>query len=510
MEALQKGFQTVLEQLAIWGPRIALGILLVLVGWVVAKILQKWASALGERSGLDKPFTQLAADAEMPTIPEKSRPSRVVGILVFWVVMLFVVVGFLTSMELTTVAQPLTTLLNRIGAWLPNLLGALILVVAGWLVATVVRTLTMRLMRKVGLDAWLSRTGVQSEEAAENERFASIVGIVCYSLVLLLFIPAALDVLGLHFVADTVQRSMESLAESIPGILAAVMVLGVAALIAYLVRPPITRLVASTGVDNWGKGVGLTQEEGVTISSIVGHVVFWIVLLFAFPAALDKLGLEPIVTPLRNAWDRTIIVLPNVAAALGIAVGAWILGRIVGPMVERLLHGIGIDNVLGRMGLSKLQEKESSRWQLSKLGATVAVFVLYLILAQEALHTLGMTYLADLVARMVNYLPNVLVAVVIFGVALYLGGLVAELIRQASSALTAANRELAAIAAHISVVVFGGAMALGQLQIGGQLVEQAVLLVVAAVCLASAIAFGLGSRSLVQEWLGTKFGKSSN
>jgi hypothetical protein len=335
-----------------------------------------------------------------------------------------------------------------------------------------------------------------------------MVGVIGYAFVLLLFIPTALDILGLQFVAETVQRSLDAAAVSIPGILASLMVLGVAALIAYLVRPPVTRLVASTGVDGWGRGVGLTQEGGVTISSVVGHVAFWLILLFAFPASLDKLGLEPIVTPLRNAWDNTIAALPNAFAALGIAVGAWLIGRVVGPITEKLLHGVGLDNVLEKMGMAKWQQAAGERWQPSRIGASVAVFLIYLLLAQEALHTLGMTYMADLVARIVAYLPNLFVAILIFAIALYLGGLLGTLVRQATSALSNINSELAAAAANVAVVVFGAAMALGQLQVGGQLVEQTVLLIVAAVCLGSAIAFGLGARPLIQHWLEGKFGKA--
>ncbi len=508
MEALQRGFQNVYEQLGIWGPRIALGIVLVLAGWVVAKILQRWTGAIAERTGLDRPFTQMAEDAEMPTIPESGRPSRILGVLVFWVVMLLVVVGFLTSMRLDPVAQPLTTLLSRIATWLPNLLGALVLVVAGWLIATVLRTLVVRMLQRSGLDAALARMGIQSEEAAKQERFAAIVGVIAYGLVLLLFIPTALDIIGLRFVAETVQRSLDSLAASVPGILAAVMVLGIAALIAYLARPPISRLLASTGVDQWGRTVGLTPEGGVTISTVVGHFVFWLILLFAFPAALDKLGLEPIVTPLRNAWDRTIQVLPNALAALGIAIGAWLLGRVCGPIAEKIFSGIGLDSLLGRMGLARWQDAASGRWQPSKLLASVAVFLIYMVLAQEALHTLGMTYMADLVARIVSYLPNLFVAVVIFAIALYLGSLLGQFVRQATSALSDVNSELAAAAANVAVVVFGAAMALSQLQVGGRLVEQTVLLIIGAVCLAAAIAFGLGSRAVVENWMAGRFGKS--
>ena len=89
-----------------------------------------------------------------------------------------------------------------------------------------------------------------------------------YAVLLALFMvctgcATALDTLGLHFVADTIQRSVNSVADAIPGILAALGVMGVAALIAYLIRPPVTRLLAGTGIDRWGQQIGLSPPPAV-------------------------------------------------------------------------------------------------------------------------------------------------------------------------------------------------------------------------------------------------------
>ena len=95
---------------------------------------------------------------------------------------------------------------------------------------------------------------------------------------------------------------------------------------------------------------------------------------------------------------------------------AVIIGRIVAPLVERFLHGVGFDNVLARIGLVKLddtQKARGGRWLPSKLLGAIAVFVIYLLLGQEALYVLGLTQLAELVGEIVLYLPNLFVAVAI-------------------------------------------------------------------------------------------------
>lgn len=511
MEALQRGFESALEQLGFWGPRILIGLVVLLVGWILAKLLQRLVSGLAVRFGFDRPFTRMAGEGDMPTVPPSGLPSRVLGVVVFWLVMLFAILTFLTQIRLDMVALPIQTLLVRVGEWLPNLLAAAVLALAGWLIASVASGVVVRLLKAGRVDERLSGWGAISEDAARQARFSGIVGAIVYAFVLLLFVIPAMDVLGLSIIAVTVQNSVQMIANAVPGIIAAVLVMAVAALIAYVVRPPITRLVAATGVDGWGRHIGLDPSRGgATVSSVAGHLLFWLILLFAFPAALDRMGLEPIVAPLRETWSNVIGVLPRLAAALGIALLAVLLARILGPLVERVLRGAGFDGILGTIGLAKLQsasETEGGRWLPSKVVGVAVAMVIYLLLAQEALRALGLVYMADLVNRIIVYLPNLIVAVAILTIALYMAAFVGKLVRQATSAVSEINSDLAAGAAYVAIVIFGTALALTQLRIGGDLVQWTVLLVVAALCLAAAIALGLGFKPLIERWAQTRFSR---
>lgn len=511
MEAVQRGFEAALEQLGLWGPRILVGLIILLIGWVLAKLLQRLVSGLAVRLGFDRPFTRMASEGDMPSVPASSMPSRVLGVVVFWLVMLFTILAFLTQIRLDQVALPIQSLLVRIGEWLPNLFAASVLALAGWLVASVAAAALTKLLKAARVDARLAGWGVLPEEAARQGRFSAIAGVIVYAFVLLLFIIPAMDVLGLGIIAITIQNAVQMIANAVPGIIAAILVMAVAALIAYVVRTPITRLLAATGVDRWGKYIGLDPARGgATVSSVAGHLLFWLILLFAFPAALDRMGLEPIVAPLRDTWSNVIGVLPRLGAAIGIAILAVLLARIVGPLVERVLSGAGFDGILGNIGLARLQsasEAEGGRWLPSKIVGVAVAMVIYLLLAQEALRALGLVYLAELVNRIILYLPNLVVAVAILTIALYMATFLGRLVRAATSAVTEINSELAAGATYVAIVIFGTALAIAQLRIGGDLVQWTVLLVVAALCLAAAIALGLGFKPLIERWAQTRFSR---
>lgn len=510
MNALQRGLETVLEQLAIWGPRLLLGVVLLLAGWIIARLLQRLATALAVRIGVDRPFAQMAAEGEMPPLSPSQAPSRILGVAVFWLVMLFAAVSFLTMLRLDAVALPFQTILVRIGEWLPGLFAATILIIIGWVLATILRNLVVRLMKTVHLDENLAKIGVISDATAQQYRFAGFVGIVVYALVLLLFLLPAVDALGLAMIATTLQSMVQMMADAIPNVLAAVLVLGIALLIAYVVRPPITRLVAATGVDGLGRHIGLDPAAGrLTISSATGHLAFWLIVLFAFPAALDRLGLEPIVAPLRDAWAMVVAMLPRLAAAVVLMLAAVLIARILNPIVQSFLHGVGFDNVLARIGLARMHEKAMAggdAWMPSKFMGGVVAFVIYLLFAIEALNALGLTALGALVGQLAAGLPHIVVAVAILAVALMVATTVARMVREATAPMTEINSELAAGAAYVVIVLFGGTMALEQLNVGGNVIANAVLILLAAIGVALALGLGLGLRPLIERWASNRFG----
>lgn len=510
MESITTGFNNVLMQLAEWGPKVLLGLVLLLVGWIVAKVVQKGVTALCTRMGLDKPFESAAQSEGIET--KGRKPSHLAGLISFWLIMSFVLIGFFSAMNLTMVAEPLTTALNKVGSGIPNFLGAIILLLVGWLIATLLKGLVAKALDKVGVDEKLKQFGLLNEEMAEKKRFSMVIGLFVYGLIILIFAQSALELVGLRLVAGTMQSLVDSAVGIVPSILGAAVVFGIAFIIATLARPFVKTVLESTGVDKYGPHVGLAEttadDDKPTLSTVGGHSVFWLILLFAFPAVLDQLQLTPIVEPLRNIWDKIFGALPNVFAALLIVTATYFIMRFLSPIVKGLLEGLGVDTLLGKIGLVKLQESveagESDNNKPSMILVRILNVVVALIITQEVLNVLGMSYLATMVQGIVNFIPNVLIAAVIIGFAFYIGNVVADLVEGASSGLDKATTRLLGAVARVAVFVFGITMALTQLNIGGEVVEGSVLILVAGLSLALAISVGLGAKPVVEKYIAAK------
>lgn len=188
--------------------------------------------------------------------------------------------------------------------WLPRLVGALVLLLLGWLVARLVRFVLSNLLRRLGLDRLAERAGVyklfSDAGLAPSASVANLIARVVYWIVLLVFLIAATESLGLPGVVD----ALGGLVAYLPNVLAAVLILLLGSLIAGVV----------------GGTLGtLTTQVGVAAGPLLGQVVRYVIIAFAVILALDQLGIE---TTLLIAAAIAIIAATALALALAFGIGS--------------------------------------------------------------------------------------------------------------------------------------------------------------------------------------------
>lgn len=137
-------------------------------------------------------------------------------------------------------AHAASTIIERIVDYLPNVLGAILLLIVGWALARLLRALTMRAV--LLLDKLLSRIGGPSGERFRVGRASAVLGTVVFWVVLLFFVGAATQVLGLQAFTDWLARLIDYL----PTLIAGVLIIGagyvVSRFVADLLLATATRL----------------------------------------------------------------------------------------------------------------------------------------------------------------------------------------------------------------------------------------------------------------------------
>ena len=183
-------------------------------------------------------------------------------------------------------AEAVTASLSQIIAFVPTIILAVMLLGLGYLLAKVVSIATTRFLQFVGFDRLLSRTAVQTllERSGTKQKVSEILGMIGFWIIFLVFLIKASDTLGLTMVSD----ALTGLANYIPKIGIAVLVLIIGLMAANFVRELITMACSSAGI---------------THGTMVAQAVYVAVVLLIVVTAIDVLGID---TELLN---NTIVIL---------------------------------------------------------------------------------------------------------------------------------------------------------------------------------------------------------
>lgn len=292
----------------------ALGILL--VTWLAAKAA-KWAFAkLVDRVGF---FARPTGSGESVGLS--------LGKIVSLFIWLFGLLAILDVLKLGGVAGPITELLDTVMGFVPNLVGAGLLLFIGLMIAGIVRDIAVTAMQAVNLDKWANKGGV--EEVTGNNTITKTLGIVIYTLIAIPVAIGALGVLNIATISVPATHMLEMILGAIPNIIAAGILLGIGYLISRFVVSVLTEVLGGLGIDGPITALGLLPA-GTKASEIVARVAQIGIILFFAIAATRMLGFAE----LTQILDQVLglggkVLFGAVVIAVGFMI-ANLIARIIG------------------------------------------------------------------------------------------------------------------------------------------------------------------------------------
>jgi len=190
--------------------------------------------------------------------------------------------------------------------------------------------------------------------------------------------------------------------------------------------------------------------------------------------------------------------LPVLAVSvLIIAVGVFV-GGLLRRLVGGALRNLGFDRLMERLGFGKVSEREDRLGEFSEMVAFGVQVAVVLLASAQALDNLALDTWSVYVNTFLSYvLKNVAVAFVVVLVGFIIGGYVRDTI-QARQGENETSRWLAEFARY-AVLVFAFTMAVRQLDVAEDFVLLTFGLLFGSLCLAMALAFGLGSREVAGD-----------
>ncbi|MEM1246128.1 MAG: mechanosensitive ion channel [Acidobacteriota bacterium] len=480
-------------------PRVLQAFGLLILFWIVAVLVGRAVTGLLKRTSLDN---RLASDLGMKEQLEQwekkgTSLEGLAGTAAKWIILLLGFVAFFNTLQLTVVAGPLANIFQKLTESIPALLQAFAYLGIYWVVGSLLRLGITKGLGAAGFDDRVGRWIKPREVKGEMIGASGQLGRLVFYVVLLFGLPPFLQALGQEAAVQPLRDMMTKFFEFLPNVVAALILVFIGRIVATIVREVVTNFLAAAGADNLAQRFGLGNTEGSrNFSDIVGSVAFFFTFIPILVAAVDSLKIDAISVPVRNTLEQLLTAIPLIFVAILVMGIGWLIAKTVRGLVEGFLKGVGFDELPKRVGLDFLAPREGGA-SLSNLAGSAVMIIILLLTAQQALATLSLGDLSEMLGGLLTYLPNLLVGIAILLAAISLGNYVSGLITKLMA--DSVQRRVAATVSRFAIYFLGFSMGLTQLGVAENIVQVAVSAVLGGTALALGLAFGLGGQERAKE-----------
>lgn len=470
-------------------PNLLFALLVLVIGWLVAKAIGKGIEAALKKTSLDN---KLFSDFDN----RKYSIEFIIGKIVYYFLVVVVWIIFFNMLQLSLIAQPLVTMVSMITAAIPNLLKAALILLFAWVLAISLRFLIKKGAAKIGLEQKLVKWKMTSSLLEASHKVNQVANAIFY-FVLLLFLPGVLSALEMEGISEPFSNALSMILAFIPKLFAAALIVFIGWAIAKIVRDILTNFLKNTGADKLGQRFEIMKNvEEASLSSIIGNLVFILILIPTIITALEKLELNGIADPAIAMLQNVLSLIPNIIVALLLLlVGVW-LGKWVEKIVTQVLWRLKLDSVFHQIGIGSTSEPP--KYTLTQMVGMLVKVVVILIFTAEALQIVHLEFFVTLATGVIAYLPMLFAALFILGIGLYLGHFIERIIQNVFN--HSYSHAISAIAKY-TIYVITVFMALDQLGVAHSIVNAAFILILGALALAFGLAFGFGGKDFAAKYL---------
>ena len=456
-------------------------VILLLAGWLIASILSRKTSYLVRTLSPRTPMLPDGTPAPM------EQADSIAGKVIYVIIMIFTVLGCFSILKLEAAATPLQEFISAIARYVPNIAGALLLGIIAWIVAGIVRVLTKAAMLKSNLHERLAAQSGSKDPDAVAEYTAKTM----YYTVFLFFLPAILNTLKIYGITAPLQSMFEKIITYIPNVIAAGAILLVGLWVAGIIRRAVAGLVVISRLDAFGEKIGVSKLFGNGgIAAMAGVVSYVLVAIPVVISSLTALKIDALSNSVTGFFDKLLNAAGDIIGAALLIFAAVLAGGFVSALVAQLVAALGFDRLIG----SILRKGDENSMAPSAVVGKLTFIAIVILAVLSACEILGFNQLAQLIRTFAAFGGNILLSVAVLLIGIWLSIVAAD-------ALEGKCEKMFISAVRAGVIIFTAAIAIGNLNIGDSIVQIAFTLILGAVCVAAAVAFGIGGREAAAKLL---------
>lgn len=379
--------------------------------------------------------------------------------------------------------QGLTNFSDRMAGSLPNVIGALLILLIGWLIAKGVQKLIVNLLQRTSWDERLLK-GV-----TDGKDTNVFVGKLVYYLLMIIVFLIVLENLGIRSVLSPLERMVDEFLGFIPRLIAA----GIIGFIGYMLAKFVSSLVAGAGafIGRMVQKVGINKPEQVQqVIKVLRTFVFVVIFIPLLIQAINALQLYAIGDPLNQLLHGFVGIIGNViVAAIILTIFIW-GGKLLTDFLKGLFINLGVDELAVRI---RLQGMIGATTSLSKLVANVLYFFIVFFGVITALEMLQLDQLTFILDQILDITGSIAFGALILLIGNYIGMLVYN------AMLSSKQNKFVATVVRIAVLGLFIGISLRAMGIANEIVDLAFGLTLGSLAVVVALAYGLGGREAAGE-----------
>lgn len=204
---------------------------------------------------------------------------------------------------------------------------------------------------------------------------------------------------------------------------------------------------------------------------------------------------------LQNIWQGFLLFLPRLVGALIIFVIGWLISIGIGKLISEVLDKLKFDTIFKRTGWTEAFEKAEIKVDPSEFVGAIFKWILVIVFLLISADILGFAQFADFLKSVIIWLPNLIVAVAIFVVAVILADIFEKVIKAGVKKIEVGYARFLGTGIKLAIYIFALLAILLQLGVTPTIINTLIMGFVGMISLAFGLAFGLGGKDAAAEFI---------
>jgi len=208
-----------------------------------------------------------------------------------------------------------------------------------------------------------------------------------------------------------------------------------------------------------------------------------------------------IIEPIKEMLAKIAGFIPTLLGALIILIVGWIVAKIIRRAVNQLLKLIRFDKIAEKAGISDILSKGNIEATASQVLGGLAYWLVMIMALIMVVNALGLAVASQLLEGLLDYIPKVIAALFVLVLGMFLGNFISGIVRTAASNADLPKPEVFGGISRWAIIIFAATISLKELGIAPLLVTSTFNIFFGGICLALALAFGLGGKATAAKYL---------